>query len=501
MSVSVPTSAAESLSTSPGRLRRAAVSGSRWGVLSGIVEQAGTTVTTIVLARLLTPLDFGLVAAATVAVGFFSLLTRFGFGAALVNREEMDDRVASTNFWLALAIGVVVTVAAAVFSSFVASLVGHPEAAGLVAVASLSILFAQLSNVSQALLLRALRFGIVYSADMVAIVSYSIAAIALAAATDLGAWAIIVGRVASVVARTMVLLIGGRWRPRLVLDPSVIREDLRFNLGFIATTASGFASKNADYWVLGRTASSGALGAYYVAYVLPNVLRQRMNWLATEVLFPVLSRVRDRTDAMLRAYTEVVQLLAFIAFPALFGIATLSGLVVEVLFGPRWSQAVAPLAVLSVSAAIETVTQVGTTVFLAQGKPGRGVVVNVVRLITLAAGLVLAVLLGGLPAVAWAVFASTVASAVVAQGILAPTIGMAHRRFGNTLAPVAIPTVVMVVVVVTTKAAVADQLPAIAALVSLAGLGAAAYFAAGLLCFRSAFLRMLAQLKELARRG
>jgi O-antigen/teichoic acid export membrane protein len=491
-----PTATDADSSDASGSLRRAAFSGVRWGGLASIVEQFGTVASTVVLARLLTPADFGIVTAATVAVGLFEVFTRLGFGAALVNRKTIDDRVASSTFWLALAVGLVVSGLVVFASPLLARAVGKPQAAPYIAVASLVIAFGQASRVSGSLLLRRLRFKAVYIADIASIVAYSGTAIALAVLTDLGPWVIIIGRVVSAVVATIARLIAGHWYPRLIFDLAAVREDLRFNLAFIANHLVNFGAKNADYWMLGQTTTSSALGSYYVAYVLPNILRQRMTWLTGEILFPVLSRIRADPHRMRKAYAEVMQFLAFVAFPALLGISLLSEPIVQVFFGPQWLAAVEPLSIIGVAAAIETVTQVATTVFLSQGKPGRSVVVNGIRLLALAAGLAIAASVGGLEAVAWAVLASTMMAAVVAQHMLNTSIQAVRTLLPSTLWPVLLPTVLMLVVVTIFEKLLPAGVPSILELALSVTVGAMTYLVGGLLLFSREFRHLTGQARQ-----
>lgn len=80
---------------------------------------------------------------------------------------------------------------------------------------------------------------------------------------------------------------------------SSIRSDLRFNGGFFATSTASFVSKNVDYWAVSFTLGAAELGTYYVAFVLPNILRQRMTWLASDILFPVMARARHDHDRLI----------------------------------------------------------------------------------------------------------------------------------------------------------------------------------------------------------
>ena len=479
-----------------GSLRRAAFSGARWGGLASIVEQLGTVASTVVLARLLTPADFGIVTAATVAVGLFEVFTRLGFGAALVNRKTIDDRVASSTFWLALAVGLVVSGLVAFASPLLARAVGKPQAAPFIAVAGLVIAMGQVSRVSGALLARGLRFKAIYMTDIASIIAYSGTAIVLVVTTNLGPWAIIIGRVVGSFVLMVTRFVVGDWFPRLMFDGASIRDDLRFNLAFITNHLMAYGAKNADYWMLGQTASSAALGSYYVAYVLPSILRQRMTWLTGEILFPVLSRVRDEPDRMRRAYAEVMQFLSFLAFPALLGISLLSEPIVYVFFGPKWLAAVTPLSIVAVAAAIETVTQVASTIFVSQGTPGRSAIVNTIRLIALSVGLAVAAAVGGLESVALAVLVSTLVAFVVSQRILIRTIGATWTFLPKVLWPVLLPTGLMLIVVASRQTILPPSISPILDLGFSATIGGISYLAIGLLLFGSDYKRLTRQVRQ-----
>lgn len=496
----MPTSGLGSPAPPAPSLRTAAVSGIRWGSASAVLVQLLSVASTVVLARLLTPADFGLVAAATIAVDLFALFTRFGFGAVLVNRRTLDDVVASTMFWLAVGVGVVAASAAAATAPLLASLLGQPRAAPYIAAASALILLGLISTVSEALLLRALRFRFVYIADTSTAVVYAAVAVGLAIGTGLGPWSIIIGRLAGAVLGAVMRVIAARWRPRLVFRPSSVRDDLAFGAGFLGTQLLSYTAKNVDYWVVSRTGSAGTLGLYYIAYVLPNVLRQRMTWLMSEILFPVLSRLRDDPVATRKAYTEVLQLLAFLGVPALAGLAILSDVVVVVFFGERWAPAAAPMAIIAVASATEIVTQIAGSVFLAHSRASYALVTNGLRVVVLGACLAVSVSAGGgLVGVALSVLASTLVGLVAAQALLTRVVPVSPGDVARAVLPALTCTGSMVAVVLGLRASIVSD-DGLVGLLSLASVGAAAHVGVARLVFRSTLTQVLVQVRSIVRR-
>jgi lipopolysaccharide exporter len=445
-------------------------------VASGVIEQATSAAVAAALARFLSPRELGLVAAATVIVGLFALLTRVGVLPGLVRRREADQRVLSTMFWAAAGLGLLGTVLAAATAPFTASAIGAREAAGLLAVLSALILLGLLGNVAQGVALRDLRYRVVYGADVVAAVVYAGVAVVGAGPLDWGPWAMVVGRLLGASTRLAALSAGTRWRPSVAFDRAALARDARFNATVLASQVTGFTSKNADYWVVGRAFSTSALGVYYIAYVVPTIVRQRLTWLANELLFPVLVRVSDRRGAVVRAHAEVLRLLGFVAFPALVGMALVAPHAVPVVFGEKWSAATGPLALLALAAAVEVVTQVDTTVFLAAGKASRSVAVNVGRLAALGVALPIAAARGGLLDVAGAVLVSTVVGQAVAQRGMRLDFSVRTADVSRALRPVLVPTAAMAAAVGLARATVADMGDGLA-LAVLVAVGTGAYLA------------------------
>lgn len=478
------------------------MAGGRWGVLSSVVEQVVGAAVTAVLARLLVPRELGLVAGATVVIGLFALLTRVGVLPGIVRRRTFDHRAASTAFWGAALLGGAGTLLAAVTAPWTAAAMGMPRAAGLVAGLSLMIVLGLLANVVQGVALRSLQYRVVYGSDVLAALGYAGAAVVAAGPLELGAWSIVVGRLVGAGVRLAALLAGARWRPVAAFDLSTLREDAGFNAIVLGSQVTGFASKNADYWVVGRAFSPAALGVYYVAYVVPTILRQRLTWLANELLFPALVRVRDRGGDVLGAHAEAVRLLTFVSMPALFGMALVAGDVAKVAFGERWAGAGPPMAALAVAAAVEVVTQVDTTLFLSVGRPRRTLVVNLVRLVVLAVLLPVAVWRGGLVDIALAVLASGVAAQAVAQHAMADDFGVRTAGLARVLAPSVVPTAVMAAAVGAVLVAM-DGLPSWVRLAVAVVVGVAVFGGAALALFRTETLTSLRQVRALAlgRRG
>lgn len=481
--------------------RGIAVSGARWGVVSAVIEQGGSLLSTAVLARLLSPEDFGVVAAVTIVVTLLALLGSMGFGASLVRHAEVDQVQLSSTFWAATGVGVVLTVLCIAGSPLFASLLGQPRITPYLVAISPILLIALLSNVSEALLQRQLRFSAVYSADVAAIV-VNVAVSIGAAVAGAGAWALILGRLAGAVAGTAYRLVASRWHPSWRFEWSVVRADLRFNLGFLGLGFTNFANKNLDNWVVSRTESAAALGNYYVAYVVPNILRQRMTWLSSELLYPMLARSQE-PEAQRRLYEQMLGPLTMLAFPVLVGVAAVAPEVVQLGFGEQWSAAVTPMRILAVGAATDVLVATAMPVFVSRGRPGTANRVMAVRLALLAAGVGASLLVGGgLAGIAWAVTASTAAAVAVTWAGLGELLGVGAAHLLRLVLPASAGASATYVAVELTRRGMPDGVGDLPTLAVLAVVGALAFAAVAWAVDRPTVAASLRFLRELVtRRG
>ncbi|MFN8016930.1 MAG: lipopolysaccharide biosynthesis protein [Acidimicrobiales bacterium] len=482
-----------------GRSDRAeAARGGRWGLVSGMFEQVGSIVATIVLARLLSPQDFGVVAAATLLLNLLHMAGNIGLGASLVRRDSIEEPVSSTTFWLASGIGVALTSLLIVLSPLLARAMGQPSITAYVIALSPLLAINMVSNVSEARLLRELRFPWVYTADILNIVVYVSLTLLLAWA-GLGAWSMVIGRVAGELLATILRMVAARWLPRWTFDLASIKGDLRYNAGFFGNQFLNYFVKNVDYWMVSFTLGATALGLYYIAFVLPNILRQRLTWLAGEILFPLMARAKDDLVEVRAIYQESVELLNFIAIPLLGGVALTATQIIALAFDEKWMAAVGPLRWLTIAALAEITGQCGMVMFLALGKPSVNIRIQTIRLVASVAFLfVVARTTDGITPVAVAIAAATLLSTIITQLAVRTEIGVGFspvlRLNRGPLAGLA----AMAAVVIPLQGQV-DGLAMILQAIVLALAGAAAYLTVLLLVDRTNALRLFGRLKRVVR--
>lgn len=484
-------------------MRSAAIKGGRWTLLENLAVQGLSFVVTLILARILAPEEFGLIAAVTLAANFFGLLGNVGLSASIIQRSDASEVRVSSVFWAGLGLATVLTGILMALTGPLANSMNLPEAQPLMMVAAAQLAAAILSTIPEALLLRRLAFR---TAAMVSVGSFMIyppIAIGLAVVFDMGAWAVVIGQALRPVAKFFLGMIAARWHPRFMLDWSMVRKDIAFNGGFFLVAGTGFLIKNMDYWVVSRFLGGALLGVYYMAFVIPTIVRQRLTWALGRVLLPVLSRVRHDRDRFVRAFVDTSQFIALITLPAMVGLLLVAEPLVHVVLGSRWADAVAPLGVLALAAACDSMAQVPLQGFVAEGTPMRAFLFAGPRVIVLAIGLTIAISgPGTLLAVAWAVFASSFTNFALAQVVAVTRMSIPAGRLLAGYRPVVLPVLAMAAAVGGTGL-VFDRLsiPQIVELATLLVVGAASYLGVGMLLSRRVFRRLLHDGKTLIGRG
>jgi PST family polysaccharide transporter len=435
-------------------------------------------------------------------VGFFGLVTEAGFTAAIVRRPRLDQSILSSAFWSAAGLGLIATTLAIVMARPIADLFGDANAAPFVAVSSVGLALGLAVSVPKGLLLRALRFRAISVIAIGNFSTYAATAIFAAAVLDLGAWSIILGKLAGSAVAALMTLAMAKWKPTFSFQIAAVRDDLAFNAGFLGNRLAGYTAKNLDYWAVGRSLGSALLGAYYIAYIAPNLIRQRMTWVAQRALLPVFSRMVDDPPRLTNAYLQVYRFTALIAVPALVGLAVVATGAIDLVFGPRWSAATGPLAILAVAAAIESLHPVNATLFLSQGRPSLNLLVNCIRLAALGIGLVAVRSRSDLDAYALAVLAATTVAVTASQIIALRRIPLQRTDFVRSVVPSVVPTLVMVVLIWAIGIIPwVESLTASQRLFIAVPSGIATYLAVGFGLFRETFRSLVTDLRSAVRGG
>jgi len=476
--------------------RGKALRGGRWAAIESVGQQLLNIGATAILTRLLAPEDFGVIASATVLVALFESLADVGMTASIIRSDELDETIASTYFWVSIGLGMATMALAIAVSGPLARLFGLPRARDFFVVLSISLFVGYLGAVPRSLLRRALQYGSLAISSLSRGLVYATVAVGLAYQTELGPWAVIIGTVAGATGSVAVATALVGWRPRLAFEWAVVKRDLAFNAGFVGNRFTTYIQKNVDYWIVSQLMGPGALGLYYIAYLFPNIIRQRFSFAAQRTLFPVFSRIRHDEPRLQRAYLDGVRFVTLLTLPAVFGMASASELFIVVGFGSQWVAGADAMAVIAVAAGIDAINTLSGTVFVAQGLMYRLILAGGLRIAVFLGGVSLLMPTDSLVDIAWALLGSVIVFTGLFQWWISRQLRIELRALAGALAPGVVSTFVMVLVLTVFKDFVAgiSDMALVQALATVL-LGASTYGLAGLLLFPSIFRGVVSDLR------
>jgi PST family polysaccharide transporter len=340
--------------------------GVTWSAAARVTQQLLQLGGGIVLARLLTPGDYGLTAIVWTITGFSGVFSDLGLGAAVVQCRQASEGLLATAFWLNAGVGLVLTGVLSGLSIPLAHAFGKPHVAGLLVLTSL-VFVLSLSLVPTAILERSLRFDLLSKMDVAGSV-IGLGVTVGCAAAGLGAKSLVLGPVAQSVASSVISLGIVRWLPRTRPDRESLRRLWTFGSGMTAFTVVNYWVRNVDNLVLGRFVDAPSLGFYSRAYNLMVLPVFQVGGVLGRVLLPVLSSLRADPPRLARAWLRAVEAAGCVALPLGLGIAVTAPDLIRTLYGGRWGPVGPLLTLLALSVPPQIVAATLGSVYQALGQ-------------------------------------------------------------------------------------------------------------------------------------
>lgn len=352
-----------------------------WAYGSFVAGRSLTLVSTAILARLLDPRDFGLVALALVFTALLETIADLGFSQALVitPEEEVLER-ADTVFASSVAIGAALTALIAALGPLMASFFDQPELVWLMPLLGSNFLLRSLGSTHYALAEKRIDFRSRTQAEVADVLVRGAVSIALAAA-GLGAASIVLGYLAGTAALSLTLWRVVDWRPRLRARREHLRGLVRFGLAFSGVDVVAAISNNVDYVFVGRVLGPASLGLYSLGFRLPELLIMNLSLVAGRVLFPAFAAVAR--EALADAFVVSFRYTMMLSMPLAAGLAALAHPVILALFGKQWEGSVDVMRVLALYALALTLNIPAGTAYKATGRPQVLLALAIPRLVVL----------------------------------------------------------------------------------------------------------------------
>ncbi len=410
------------------RLTETTLIGLFWTTLAKGGQGVLQLIAMLFLARLLSPEEFGLFAAALVVAGFSAIFSELGVAAAIVQRPELEERHIRSGFTLSVATAFVVGPTVFFSADAIAGFFQIPDLAGVVQLMARGFPLYGISTVAQSLALRSFRFSWLAIVDSSAMALGFVVVAPILTLLDFGVYALVAAYLTQQSVMMVLMLYGSPHDKRPMFELRAIGELMYFGAGFSLAKFANYFATQADNLVVGRLLGPAALGHYAYAYQLMASPATLFGQILDRVLFPTMASVQHEPERLIRAYRSGVFVCATVIMPVSAVFAILAPEIVLILLGPVWADVALPLRILACGMLFRTSYKISDTIVRATG----AVYARAWRQAVFAAAVVVCALIGqnwGLAGVAMGVVVALALNFTMMAQLSLRLSGMTWRSF------------------------------------------------------------------------
>ena len=470
-------------------------------VLRGLVWLGGvrwaaqlfTWASTLVIARLLEPEDYGLVALATVLTGFLEVITDLGLGSALVQSRELSKRDIEATMGVTCALGAGAAVLVALSAPLWAKVQGDPRIVPIVQALAVGVLLTTAAAVPYSMLHRRLAFGLVARAQFLRGLLTAIATLVLAFVLQ-SYWALVVGYLIGKAVFTIMLIWAEPTLPRFPGPDTQVGKLLRFGGILTADRVLNYARTNIDVALVGALLGTRMVGLYVMALALARLPLEKLGSAFEPVAYPTFARLQSDVPALRRYFLGLSLGTMAIALPASLGLIVTAKLLVPVVIGSQWTAVVSPLQVAALATPLAFHLTLVSALFNALGRVDLNLrITTLTSLLTILA--VLVTVRFGITAVAAASGLAFALTWTYAKVLALRRIDLHWRDVARTLFPALSASLGMTVCVYATSLVLPSAWPAAARLAIEVSIGMVTYVAWAFVWHRTTVVAQLRSLR------
>lgn len=328
------------------------------------------TFSTMILARLLAPADFGLIAMVAAIVGFAALFKDLGLSMATIQKDEITHEQVSMLFWINVIFSGLIAAAIVALSPAISWFYGEPRLTLVSVSLSIVFLFDGLTVQHQAILRRQMRFTALATIQVISTSAGVIAAI-VSAMLGSGYWALVIMQGTSVFVFAIAVWLTTGWVPGLPTRHAGVRSMLEFGANLTGFNILNYFARNLDNVLIGKAWGAKQLGFYSKAYGLLLLPINQITAPVASVAIPVLSRLQSKHDEYIRYYYRAINLIAFITMPLIMLLTALPREIILIILGAQWVDAASIFRVLGFGALFQPVVNPTGWVYISFGQTNR----------------------------------------------------------------------------------------------------------------------------------
>lgn len=359
----------------------------KWSSLTEIVAKMISPITNMILARLLTPEIFGIVATVTMVFSFADMFTDAGFQKYIVQHEFREEgelyRHADVAFWSNFTVSMIFWLVISLFSKKIAILVGCPGLGNIFIVACISLPLTSFSSIQMAIYRRSFNFKTLFQVRIVGVLLPLLVTVPIAFFTH-SYWSLIIGTICGNLSNAIILTIKSKWKPSFYYCFSILKEMLSFSIWSLVEAVSIWLTNYIGVFIVGTILSAYYLGLYKTSMTTVNQFTSIITSAFTPVLFSALSRLQGNRIQFKDTFLQFQRITSYLVVPMGIGIFLYKEFVTDILLGSQWSEAAGFVGLWGVVSTIKIIySNYCYEVYRACGRPKLAVLAQVCQLVVL----------------------------------------------------------------------------------------------------------------------
>lgn len=362
-------------------LRQKALLGVFWSAIESWGRQFISFGVFFLLARLLGPETFGLVALSSIFLNFLQVFVDQGFSQAIIQRKDLEPEHLDTAFWTNLGMGIFLATITISSANLIAVFFKEPAIIPIIRCLSVTFLLIAFSSVQNAILQRQLAFKSLAKRTLIGVLIGGLVGVTMAL-SGFGVWSLVAQQITSSLVQVLVLWRVSDWRPGLRFSQRHFQELFSFGINVLGMNIFNFFNRRSDDFLIGYFLGSVALGYYTVAYKLLLVLTELLTSVIAKVSLPTFARLQEEPERLRNALYQAIKLTSLITFPGFFGMVILAPEIVRVIFGEQWLPSIPVMQVLNLIGILYAYFYFNSAVIMAMGKPAWKLALDGVQAVT-----------------------------------------------------------------------------------------------------------------------
>lgn len=365
-------------------IEKKALEATKWSYTGEVCSKLVIPLINMILARILIPADFGMVAISSMIITFIEMFTDAGFQKYIIQHdfksEEEMNMYASIAFWSNLILAMVGYVTVVLFAPYIALGFGNVEADLMIKIASMQIIVSALSSSQKAILQRKLNFFTLFKTRMIVLIVPVVISLPLAF-MGMGYWSLIIGNLIGVITNTVVIWKYSEWKPEMIYDIHILKKMFKFSFWSMLESVSIWLSSWADSLIIGFLLTSELLGLYRNSINAANSIIFLVAAPIVPILFSMLSRYQDDIQMFNASYLKFKHIFAALLFPTCIGLFLYGDLAASILLGDNWKGAGKIISIWSLFYAVSGISTLASEVYRAKGIPKISILVQGIQII------------------------------------------------------------------------------------------------------------------------